>query len=528
MSPKKRLVLFLPHRADPSEGVRVCGDLTPLELLRIAAYPDREGYEVVLVDAMIHEDCEERVLEACEGALLFASSCILGYQVAHGAQVARKVRERHPKLPIIWGGWFPSVMPELYLEEGIADAVGLGQGELTFWEVVQAIEAGEDLAGVPGLAVLRDGELVRTEHRPVLGFDKLPPTPWHLLEYEAYAELQRDIGQVKVRHKYPDPPNWKPGTPVRGFSHCSSFGCPEPCTFCCSPRVTQRRWKAIPGRELAEELIELQERFGFNAVRFQDANFGVAEKRSRAFCEALVEAGSPFWWSAAHEIESIARYQPDTLDEMAASRCHMVVLGAESGSQEQLARIKKRLQLTDIEGALRGLGDRGIRTGISWIIGYPGESRESMLDTIRWAADIKHKLPRSASDIFPFRAIPGTEDFEQAVELGYQPPRTFEEWGSCAEYRLEVDDVVIPPDVLERWRRYCITATFYDCLVDVGADFARELMRKVSSWRLRNNRFGFPLEHKLFHAYVKLLARGGRKAAGGECAASAPPQAPAT
>jgi anaerobic magnesium-protoporphyrin IX monomethyl ester cyclase len=111
---KRRLVLFLPHRADPAQGVRVSADLTPLELLQIAAIPDREGYEVVLVDAMIHEDYEKRILEACDGALLFASSCILGYQITHGAEVARMVRARFPKLPIIWGGWFPSVMPELY------------------------------------------------------------------------------------------------------------------------------------------------------------------------------------------------------------------------------------------------------------------------------------------------------------------------------------------------------------------------------------------------------------------------------
>ena len=57
---KRRLVLFLPHRADPAQGVRVSADLTPLELLQIAAIPDREGYEVVLIDAMIHEDYDRR------------------------------------------------------------------------------------------------------------------------------------------------------------------------------------------------------------------------------------------------------------------------------------------------------------------------------------------------------------------------------------------------------------------------------------------------------------------------------------
>ncbi|MAE28380.1 MAG: hypothetical protein CMJ87_05255, partial [Planctomycetes bacterium] len=254
--PSKRIVLFLPHRADPDQGVRVAADLLPLELLQIAGIPDREGYEVVIVDAMVHADYEQRLMELCDGALLFGSSCILGFQVAHGAKVARAVRERYPKLPIIWGGWFPSVAPELFLREGVADAVALGQGELTFWDTVQAIDNGTDLTEVAGLALLREGQVLRTAHRPVIGFDQVPDVPWHLIDYEEYATLQANPGPWKLRHKYPDPWSLPAGTPVRGFSFYSSFGCPEPCTFCCSPEVTGRRWKALPGQLLAERLLE--------------------------------------------------------------------------------------------------------------------------------------------------------------------------------------------------------------------------------------------------------------------------------
>ena len=165
---KKRIVLFLPHRANPDEGVRVSADLLPLELLQIAVYPEAEGFEVHLVDAMVHEDYLERLDQLCDGALLFASSCILGYQVTHGAEVARKIRQKYPDLPMVWGGWFPSVAPELYLREGIADAVGLGQGEDTFRDVVRALDAGEPLDSVPGLALLRDDKVVFTDHRAVV------------------------------------------------------------------------------------------------------------------------------------------------------------------------------------------------------------------------------------------------------------------------------------------------------------------------------------------------------------------------
>ncbi len=501
---KKRIVMFLPHRADPDEGVRVAADLLPLELLQIAAFPDQDGYDCQIVDAMVHDDYLERVLELCDGALLFASSCILGFQVAHGARVARAVRQRFPDLPIIWGGWFPSVLPEAYFKEGIADAVGLGQGELTFRDVVHAIDAGEPLDKVSGLALWRESRVVMTEHRPVVGFDKIPDAPWHLLDYERYVERQQHPGRWKLRHKYPDPWDMPAGTPVRGFSYFSSFGCPEPCTFCCSPSVTNRRWKAIPGKLLTERLMECHDRFQFNVMRFQDANFGVAEKRSNEFCESLIEAGAPFWWSGTYEITTIVRYAQKSLDLLRDSRCHMASLGAEAGSQEQQEKIKKDIKIEHIEQALRELYVRGITTGTSWIIGYPAETHDSMLATIHRAAEMKYKFPRAASDIFPFRPIPGTEDYDTAVKNGYQPPRTLEEWGACLEYKYEIDDLHLPDDVVRTWKRYGVASTFYDGLAMEGARTLRELMRKISGWRLKSGNYAFPIEHKLFHMYVKM------------------------
>ena len=81
---KNKIVLFLPHRADPTRGEAFSADLLPLELLQIASGPVADGYEVVMIDAMIEPDYMRKIDEACEGALLFASSCILGYQVYDG------------------------------------------------------------------------------------------------------------------------------------------------------------------------------------------------------------------------------------------------------------------------------------------------------------------------------------------------------------------------------------------------------------------------------------------------------------
>jgi radical SAM superfamily enzyme YgiQ (UPF0313 family) len=186
----------------------------------------------------------------------------------------------------------------------------------------------------------------------------------------------------------------------------------------------------------------------------------------------------------------------------------MAALGAEAGSKEQQEKIKKKIDIQgDLESSLRRLNERGIQTGVSWIIGYPLESQESMRATLEWAARIKYQFPHSPSDIFPFRPIPGTEDFDTAVKLGYKPPQTLDEWGACLEYKYAFDDIGLPFEVLQEWKRYGVAATFYDNLAREGSGGMRKIMRKVSGWRLRNQNYTFPIEQKLFHVYVKLTGQ---------------------
>jgi len=195
------------------------------------------------------------------------------------------------------------------------------------------------------------------------------------------------------------------------------------------------------------------------------------------------------------------------MDLMQASKCHMISVGAEAGSEEMQKTIEKEINVDHFESSLYEMNSRDITTGCSWIIGYPGESRASMMETIRMAALMKHKFPRSASDIFPFRPIPGTVDYNKAVELGYKGPQTLAEWGSVLEYKLEIGDLQLPDDVLEIWKRYGVAATFWGEHAKEGSGFMRRMMKSVSGWRLRKNSYSFPIEHKLFHAYVKVTGQ---------------------
>jgi radical SAM superfamily enzyme YgiQ (UPF0313 family) len=403
---------------------------------------------------------------------------------------------------MIIGGWFASVRPDLQLATGLYDAVVMGQGEHAFRDVVRAIDAGEPLDGIEGLALWRDQQVVRTPRRAVVGWDQIAPVPWHLLDIEPYREQQLRADSHKHVLRMPTPPAIGARRPYFGITYFSSYGCPEPCTFCCSPIVTDRRWKAMPADRMLDDLAELKERWDFDVVRFHDANWGVMEKRARQFAEGMLERDLRFWWNAFIETNSILKYKPESLDALAKSGMYIAEIGAEAGSDDMMRKIGKPITGDDNIDAAVEMDRRGVCASVTYIIGYPGESPDSMLATIDQCRRLHVAAPSARPTVWPYRPIPGTAMWDQAIELGYQPPRALEEWGSIGEYHLEETwPGKIPPQVAEMRK-------LYQHYVTLSYGLARGRIgwwEKRAERRLRDGNFKLGLlEARAFDVYNRI------------------------
>ncbi len=508
MAKKPKIVLYQSQQVNKDLGQFNSYDILPLEMLHVGALPDREGYEVVVIDASIYsiEEGHRRALEECEDALVFGTTAILGYMVADGHVAATKVRERFPDIKIIAGGWFPSCLPEEYLKTEVYDAVCMGQGELTFLDFVRAAESGADLEGVAGLALWRDGQVHHTDHRSIVGWNEVPTAAWHLIDFEPYRQGQLGPFAREARNHMPSPPSVGAGKNYVGLSYFSSFGCPEPCTFCCSPLVTAQRWKAMPADLMLDDIQELTERWDFDVIRFQDANFGVHEKRLKEFCQGLLDRDIKVEWSTTMEVHSILRYKKETLDLCKESGLYLSCVGAEAATPETIARVKKQIGPGDTMRAAKELHDRNIITSLTYIIGYPNEPAESMLATIEQAREIVAACPTVSGHVYPFRPIPGNEMYDESLALGYVPPRSLHEWGNMLEYHvMDTWEGNIPESVQARWKLYYQYASFFHGLVRKK----RGLMEKISEWRMRSGNYALPLELKAYYAFDRIFRRGG-------------------
>lgn len=504
---RKRIVLYYPQqRADCREPpfCRLTQDM-PVALLAIAAGPVADGYEVIVIDGTRYwpDEAHRRVLEACEGALLYATTGILGHQIIDGLACSRKVKARHPRLPAFIGGWFASAAPGMQLQTGLYDAVALGQGEITFLEIVRAMDAGEELDGIHGLALMRDGRVIRTPARKMVGWDRLPNLPWDLIDPESYREPQlreRDRGTVGTA--------FGPGRPRFEISYFASYGCPHDCTFCCSPGVTGRGWKAMPAERMLDDLAELKARWDFDGVSMLDANYGVKEDRARDVAEGMLNRGLRFSYYTYFEAASVLGYRPSTLDAMAESGMYGCVLGGEAGTEETLARIRKPSSGDETLRAGIELEKRGMSSLISYMIGFPGESTDSMYATLEQARRVAAACPRTRVEVWPFRPLPGTVEYDRAIEAGFRPPATLEEWGRAGDYWTDrAWPGRIPKDVAGARRLFMFYSSLGQGRVRQRDGFWERRARR----RLQRNDFRFGrLEASAFHWCEKIggLLRG--------------------
>jgi len=204
----------------------------PHACLAIAAPVLKAGYSVELLDQRtqtITKDTLENYL--CDDTICVGISTMTGTQINNALNLAKLVREiTDGKIPLVWGGCHPSVMPKQTLENENVDIVAVGEADDTFLEIVKAIDQKNGgLNSVKGIMYKDGSEMVTTAPRPLLDVDTLLPTPWHLVDVENY--IHRDM-YLSDRSRVLDVGQ-------------SSRGCPFNCGFCSSAEIRERKWRAF-------------------------------------------------------------------------------------------------------------------------------------------------------------------------------------------------------------------------------------------------------------------------------------------
>jgi anaerobic magnesium-protoporphyrin IX monomethyl ester cyclase len=406
--PKKILFVTPPYHYGLAD---VLGRWIPLNFVYLAGAARQAGLDAEIYDALNKQHGYPEIEQQLrQSAADFVASSALTATVPDAIKVLELAKQVNPGAVTLLGGVHPSFMYREVLQSPAVDYVVIGEGEATVRELLEQLAAGSDPGSVPGLAFLRDGELVKTPPRPLLqDIDRLPAA-WDLLDWETYS--------------YQVLPNSRLG------SISTSRGCDHDCIFCSQQQFWAKSWRARDPQAVVDELEQLHRNYQVNVFQVTDEYPTRDPGRWEAILDLLIARELPISLLLEARAPDLVRDRDIIWKYRKAGVIH-VSIGVEGKEQESLDRMKKELTLKQVKQALELLRGHSIVSEISFVLGFPEETFQSVAQTLKFAQTLN---PDNAN----FLAITPWPYSELYRELGEQVREH-----DYARYNL-IDPVVEP------------------------------------------------------------------------------------
>ncbi len=360
--------------------------LEPYSLLQIGALLRKGGHEVRLLDLngfdLGYQELSRNVADFRPGAVVFRFTPTT---LDHDMRTATEAKSIDPSIRTVAVCWTLRTMPQQVMSNAPdLDVYARTDYEVVVPDVISALAEGIDLASVKGIAY-RDGAIVKLTEKavPLQDYESIPMPAYDLLP--------------NLDPYFITAPAGKPFTIMY-----TSKGCPFHCSFC---TVAGTPWRPRTAESVLDELRFLKKSYGVRTVSFFDETFTLDKKRVLAITDAMIEEGLDVRWYCNTRVHLVDR---DLLQRMHQAGCRGISYGVESGSQTILDRADKCLKVEQAKQAIRWAKEARIKTLCSFIIGLPGETWETVNETI---AFVNETIPTSAqfNVAVPY---PGTKLYE--------------------------------------------------------------------------------------------------------------------
>jgi anaerobic magnesium-protoporphyrin IX monomethyl ester cyclase len=378
----------------------------PLGLGYIASSLLKAGHEVEVLDCTFLEKDE------AYGRAVASGADVVGiYSMAsmrdEALRFARLLAGKTELL--VAGGPQPSSDPVPFLDD--FDLVVIGEGEVTILEILNSFEEGSDLESVKGIAYRRgrwEGSISnhRKENKTL---DDARCDDVIITEPRAH---QQDLDQIPfpARDLFPNQDYtlyWRRRFGTACTAVITTRGCPFSCEFC-SRSVFGASYRERSPENVLDEVEEVLD-LGYDHVHFADDVFTLNRDRVLDICQEIMDRGISFGWECLGRVDSV---DPAVTMAMKKAGCKRVLFGIESGSDSVLRLMRKRITVGEAERAVSAARHAGIKTGAFFILCYPGETDDTVLETLSFAT----RLPLDYISFTIPCPLPGTSLYERVKE----------------------------------------------------------------------------------------------------------------
>jgi anaerobic magnesium-protoporphyrin IX monomethyl ester cyclase len=370
----------------------------PLGTAYIASACRRAGHEVTIYNQDVFHWPESHLVDLLNRKHfdVIGLGAVGGYyQYKKLIKISEAINTAQNRPFYVLGGHCPSPEPEYFLKKTLADAVVIGEGELTIVELLEALDLKKDLASVEGIAFLREGKCMQTPRRELIqNIDNIPHPAWDLFPVDHYALLRAP--NITKSDRY--------------MSVVSGRGCSFKCNFCyrMDPGFRPRSAEGI-----VEEIKVLKKDYHISYVEFTDDLLMSSVERTVRLCDTFIKENLNIRWYCEGRL-NFAKL--DVLRLMKEAGCVFINYGIESLDELALKNMNKALSVRQIIEGVENTVTMGISPGLNIIFGNIGETAESLKLGVDFL--LKYDDHAQLRTIRPVTPYPGSPLYYYAVEKG--------------------------------------------------------------------------------------------------------------
>jgi radical SAM superfamily enzyme YgiQ (UPF0313 family) len=370
---------------------------------------EEDGNECKLIDAACLETPFEQIKKTAEK---FKPDMIVTHtttpSIYNDIKQAADLKESTNALTVLIGAHV-SALPinSLKINKKI-DVIARKEFDYTLRDLVKVTEGKENLENILGITYRENDKIKQTEERPFIeNLDEMPFPAWHHINVHDYFDAGKLFPFITM---------------------ITGRGCPNRCSFCILPQVLYgRQYRLRSAKKVVDEIeYDLKMFPDLKEFMFEDDTLTVDRQRCRLICEEILDRGLDVTWSGNSRADIT---DLDLLKLMKKAGCRMFVVGFEFGCQEILNQIKKGITTHQMKKFSNACHKAGIKIHGCFMIGGPGETKETAKMTIKLAKDLK-------CDTLQFSALtpyPGTEFYEWCEKNNFITARNWEEWVDAGE-----------------------------------------------------------------------------------------------
>ncbi len=473
----------------------------PLSLLNVAAALQERGHCAEIVDGNVEPDAVDAALRRLRERRFDALgvSVMGGPQVATALEMSRAVRAVAPRLPIVWGGYFPSLYPDAALADDSVDYLARDQGEAALLGLLDALPdaSGSALAGIAGLSFRGGTGTISNPSAKVVA-------PAHsALPYELLGEPRAYLVKTFMGR--------------RTAVHQAALGCRFRCTFCGVAAMFRGATLLPTAQRLERELTYLRDGLGADSLQFFDHNFFDREADMVPLLEVLARLEMP-WWCYARA-DALVNLSAESWKLVRRSRLKMAYIGAETPNDRMLKSIRKGTSSDQTLEVAEVCRRNGVIPELSFMVAPPEDPEGETERTFDFIRTVKRVNPDAEIIVYVYTPLPPTSvpdahrlKLAALLDADGRPvqfPRSAEEWTrpEWVDYACHAD----APWISERLRRrirdfVTVLRCRFPTVQDTRAPrWARLALRGLASWRYSLRRYDRPWELNASQRMIGLL-----------------------